>query len=151
MNIMRLLVPCLTLAMVLGQLAAEAQTPTLSAASAASLTDYLTQAVDHGDVPGVVAVVVNRDGVLYQKAAGRLRVADNVDMPPDAIFRIQSMTKPITSVAAMMLVEQGKLGLDDEVFRYLPVWANREVISEFNAADGSYQTRPAERPLTIRT
>ena len=54
MNIMRLLVPCLTLAMVLGQLAAEAQTPTLSAASAASLTDYLTQAVDHGDVPGVV-------------------------------------------------------------------------------------------------
>ena len=60
------------------------------------------------------------------------------------------MTKPITSVAAMMLVEQGKLGLDDEVSRYLPVWANREVISEFNAADGSYQTRPAKRPLTIR-
>jgi CubicO group peptidase (beta-lactamase class C family) len=144
--------PMVTLAVVLGQLvaAAQPQTPTLSPAGSAALSDYLAQAVVHGDVPGVVAGVVNKDGVLFETAAGKLRVADNVDMPPDAIFRIQSMTKPITSVAAMMLVEQGKLNLDDEVAKYLPAWANRQVISQFNAEDGTYQTRPPKRPLTIR-
>lgn len=121
-------------------------TPTGSAV----LSSYLVQSVEHGDVPGLVAGVVDRDGVLYESAAGKQVVANDVDMPGDAIFRIQSMTKPITSVVAMQLVEEGKLGLDDEVSKYLPAWAGREVISRFNTADGTYQTRPPRRPLTIR-
>jgi CubicO group peptidase (beta-lactamase class C family) len=68
-----------------------------------------------GDVPGVVTLIVNREGVLYQGAAGKQDVARGVAMPADAIFRIASMTKPVISVAIMMLVESGKLELDDPV------------------------------------
>src|ERR1700676_4510607 len=60
------------------------------------------------------------------------------------------MTKPITSVAIMMLVEQGKLRLDDPVSRYLEGFENLRVITTFNATDGSYETRPAKRAMTIR-
>ena len=60
------------------------------------------------------------------------------------------MTKPVTSVAVMMLVEAGKVKLDEPVSKYLPEFAKRPVIAKFNAADGSYQTRPAKREITIR-
>ena len=68
----------------------------------------------------------------------------------DAIFRIASMTKPITSVAMMMLIEEGKAKLDDPVAKYLPDFDNRPVIDTFNKANASYTTRPAKRPITIR-
>jgi CubicO group peptidase (beta-lactamase class C family) len=71
-------------------------------------------------------------------------------MKTDAIFRIYSMTKPITSVAAMILVEEGKIGLDDPVSKYLPDFEKRAVIAKFNAADASYETRPAKRAVTLR-
>jgi CubicO group peptidase (beta-lactamase class C family) len=71
-------------------------------------------------------------------------------MAKDTIFNMASMTKPVTSVAIMMLVDEGKLRLDDEVAKYLPKYKNPLVISKFNDADGSYETRPAKRPITIR-
>jgi CubicO group peptidase (beta-lactamase class C family) len=111
---------------------------------------YLSATVDRGDVPGVVALVVDREGVLYQASAGKLNVALQVKMPADALVRIASMTKPVTSVAVMMLVDAGKVGLDDPVSKFLPEFENRQVISTFNAADGSYDTRPASRTITIR-
>src|SRR2546426_5071396 len=85
----------------------------ISAAGRAALSQHLSAAVQRGDVPGVVALVVDRERVLYQGAAGKLDVARGVDMPADALFRMASMTKPVTSVAAMMLVEAGRLGLGD--------------------------------------
>lgn len=124
--------------------------PLISAAGKTVLSRYLASAFDRGDLPGVVTLVVGRDGILYEGAAGKLDVARNVDMPANAIFRIASMTKPITSVAVMMLVESGKLGLDDPVSKYLPDFENRHVISTFSAADGTYQSRPAKRAITIR-
>ena len=71
-------------------------------------------------------------------------------MAKDTIFNMASMTKPVTSVAIMMLVDEGKLKLDDEVAKYLPKWKDPLVISKFNEADASYETRPAKRPITIR-
>src|SRR4029078_1971748 len=71
-------------------------------------------------------------------------------MTKDAIFNIASMTKPITSVAVMTLVDEGKLTLDDDVAKCLQKYKNPVVISKFNEADGSYETRPAKRPITIR-
>jgi CubicO group peptidase (beta-lactamase class C family) len=71
-------------------------------------------------------------------------------MAKDTIFNMASMTKPVTSVAIMMLVDEGKLKLDDEVAKYLPKWKDPLVISRFNEADASYETRPAKRPITIR-
>ena len=116
----------------------------------AALSLQLSNAVSRGDTPGVVALVVGPNGVLYEAAAGKLGVAHNVAMPVNAIFSIASMTKPVTSVAIMMLFEEGKLKLDDPVSKYLTGFANLQVIAEFNEKDATYETRPAERPMTIR-
>ena len=114
------------------------------------LTAQLTAAVMRGDTPGVTALVVDRDGILYEGAAGKLDVGQNIPMPVNAIFNIASMTKPVTSVGIMMLLEQGKLKLDDPVSKYLSGFDNLQVITKFNEADGTYETRPAKRPMTIR-
>jgi methyl acetate hydrolase len=115
-----------------------------------ALSREMTQAVSRGDTPGVVALVVNRDGVLYEGAAGKLDVAHDRIMAVNAIFSIASMTKPVTSVAIMMLFEEGKLKLDDPVSKYLSGFDNLRVITKFNEKDATYETRPAKRPITIR-
>ena len=115
-----------------------------------ALSRQLSDAVARGDTPGVVALVVGRDGVLYEGAAGKLAVAHNIAMPANAIFAIASMTKPVTSVAIMMLLEEGKLSLDDPVSKYLTGFDNLRVITKFNEKDATYETRPAKRPMTIR-
>ncbi|PYS32848.1 MAG: hypothetical protein DMG14_33380 [Acidobacteria bacterium] len=97
-----------------------------------------------------MAVVANKDHIIYQGAFGLMDVGKQKPMTKDAIFRIASMTKPITSVAAMMLVEQGKLSLDDPVSRYLPSFKDREVIAAFNAADASYTAKKANKDVLIR-
>lgn len=122
----------------------------LSASAKAELTRQLSEAVQRGDTPGVVAALVNRDGLLYCGTAGKLDVAQDKPMIPDAIFAIASMTKPVTSVAIMMLLERGKLRLDDPVSKYLPGFDNLRVITKFNEENASYETRPAARPITIR-
>jgi CubicO group peptidase (beta-lactamase class C family) len=122
----------------------------ISAAGAAAISQQLAASVERGDTPGVVALVVGRDGVLYEGAAGKLDVGRNLPMPVNAIFNIASMTKPVTSVAIMMLMEEGKLELDDPVSDYLPGFDNLQVIATFNEADGTYTTRPARRAMTIR-
>ena len=124
--------------------------PRISEQGNQALSTFLKAAVARGDVPGVVALVVNHEETLYQGGFGKLNVAGNIDMPTDAIFRIASMTKPMTSVAVMMLFEEGKLGLDDEVSKYLPAFKGRPVIARFNDKDGTYETRPASRAITIR-
>jgi methyl acetate hydrolase len=116
----------------------------------AALSRQLSEAVARGDTPGVVELVVGREAVLYEGAAGKLDVAHNLAMPVNAIFNIASMTKPVTSVAIMMLLEEGKLKLDDPVSKYLTGFDNLQVITKFNEKDATYETRPAKRPMTIR-
>ena len=124
--------------------------PTLPQQGASAISAVLKAATDRGDVPGVAVAVVNKDGLLYNEAAGNSRTLTHTPMAKDTIFNMASMTKPITSVAIMMLVDEGKLKLDDEVAKYLPKWKDPLVISKFNDADASYETRPAKRPITIR-
>ena len=124
--------------------------PGISDAGKAALSQQLSAAVARGDTPGVVALVVDRDGVLYEGVAGKLDVGLNVPMPANAIFQIASMTKPVTSVAIMMLLEEGKVRLDDPVSAYLPGFDNLQVITTFNEKDATYETRPAKRAMTIR-
>jgi len=126
------------------------QAKVFSAAGKAVLSQQLSNAVNRGDTPGVVALVVGRDGTLYEGAAGKLDVGNNVAMPVNAIFAIASMTKPVTSMAIMMLFEDGKLKLDDPVSKYLTGFDNLRVITKFNEQDATYETRPAKRPMTIR-
>src|SRR4029077_19170668 len=113
----------------------------ISDAGKTALTAQMNDAVKRGDTPAVVEIVVNRDGVLYEGASG---------LPTNAIFNIASMTKPVTSVGIMMLLEQGKLKLDDPVSKYLPQFERLQVISKFNAADSTYETRPAKSVMTIK-
>jgi methyl acetate hydrolase len=124
--------------------------PVVSARGASDLTAYLQGAVDRQDIPGAVALVVNRDRVVYHEAFGKLNEKNNVPMPKDAIFNIASMTKPVTSVAIMMLVEEGKIRLDDEASKYLPSLASLPVLAAVDVKGGTYATKPARRPITIR-
>ena len=124
--------------------------PTLPPQGASAVSAFLKAATDRGDVPGVAVAVVNKDGMLYNEASGMSSTLTNTPMTKDTIFNMASMTKPITSVAIMMLVDEGKLKLDDEVAKYLPKYKDPLVISKFNEADASYETRPAKRPITIR-
>jgi CubicO group peptidase (beta-lactamase class C family) len=124
--------------------------PNIPAQGTAALSSFLKDATDRGDVPGVVVAVVNKDGVVYHEAFGRSRTLTSTPMTKDTIFNMASMTKPVTSVAIMMLVDEGKLKLDDEVAKYLPKYKDPLVISTFNEADSTYETRPAKQPITIR-
>jgi methyl acetate hydrolase len=129
---------------------APAKLPTLNARGAAAIDRMLQAAIDKGDIAGVVAAITNKDQILYLKALGRQDVAQNVPMSKDTVFRIASMTKPITSVAVMMLYEQGKLRLDDAAGNYLPSLKGRDVIATFDEKDSTYTTRPAKQEMTIR-
>ena len=84
-----------------------------TATPAASLDEKLSAAVTRGDMPGIVAVAATRDRILYQGVFGKADVAGGRPMTADALFRIASMTKAVTSVAAMQLYEQGRFTLDD--------------------------------------
>ncbi|HEX6974798.1 MAG TPA: serine hydrolase domain-containing protein [Vicinamibacterales bacterium] len=114
------------------------------------LDAFLAARVAAGDVPAVVAMLVSADQTLYVGAAGKASVAGNKPVAADSIFRIASMTKPITSLAAMMLVEEGKLRVDDPVANYLPELAGLRVITAMRPADGTFESRPPARPITMR-
>ena len=116
----------------------------------AALDASLCGAVERKDVPGLAALVINRERVLYQAAFGVADVATGRPLATDALFRIASMTKPITSLALMQLVEQGRLGLDDPAEKYLPELVGLKVFESFDAATAAYLLRPASRPATVR-
>ena len=79
----------------------------------AEINQLLQSSVEDGDIPGVVAIVANKDRILYHQSFGKMDVQNNRKMKKESIFSIASMTKPVTSVAVMMLYEEGKLDLDD--------------------------------------
>jgi CubicO group peptidase (beta-lactamase class C family) len=118
--------------------------------NSAGIDDYLAGVVRDTRIPGIVALAVDADRIVYAGAFGRQDVARSVPMANDTIFRIASMTKPVTSTAVMMLVQEGDLGLDDPVSDYLPAFEDEQVIENFNPADKSYTTRPAVSPMTVR-
>ena len=116
----------------------------------ADLDALFRESVARGDVPSVVAVVANRQEVLYRGAFGALDETGAVDIHADAIFNIASMTKPVTSVGVMMLHEEGLVELDDPVSSYLPEWEAKEVLAELDPSTSEYTTRAPTRPVTIR-
>jgi methyl acetate hydrolase len=115
----------------------------------AGVGEVLETAVGRGDVPGVVAMAANRDGALYEGAFGRRALPDGAAMTADTVFWLASMTKAITSTAAMQLVEQGKLALDRPIAGLLPELASPQVLEGFDPA-GEPKLRPATRPITLR-
>ncbi|HLU48170.1 MAG TPA: serine hydrolase domain-containing protein, partial [Planctomycetota bacterium] len=123
----------------------------LSEEKLAELRADISTLVEEERIPGAAMLVV-RDGKLaWLDTVGFANVAREEPLAGDSIFRICSMTKPVTSVAAMILVEEGKLALDDPVSRYIPEFANVEVgVPEESDGATVVKTVPLEQPLTVR-
>ena len=115
----------------------------------AGIDAALSRAVEAKEVPGVVALAATDTGILYEGAFGLRDVVDGPAMTRDSVFRIASMTKAVTSVAAMQLVEQGKLQLDEPIGKVLPELAAPQVLEGFDSA-GAPRLRSAKRPITLR-
>lgn len=109
----------------------------------------LSAAVTDGAVPGVVALATNAEGTYYEGGFGERIQGDGVEMTPDTVVWLASMTKAITGAAVMQLVEQGKLELDAPASRVLPELAERQVLEGFDDA-GQPVLRPAEGEITLR-
>lgn len=112
--------------------------------------EILARAVERGDVFNVVAVAATADGILYQGAFGKRFVGSGDDVALNSIFRIASMTKAITSVAAMQLVEEGALSLDAPVAKYIPRFDELEVLEGFDPQTHEPQLRPPSTLVTVR-
>ena len=124
-------------------------TATTTAARAMPNTQALFDGyVRDGKMPGIVAAYGFGDAPTLFPAAGR--IADDAGAAPagpDSLWRIYSMTKPVTAAAAMILIEEGKLGLDDPLSKYIPAFAKMRVLT---SPDTSLDSVPATRPITIR-
>ena len=114
----------------------------------ADIQSLLQAAVDRGDVPGVVAMATDGQRTLFEGAAGSRQLGGPAAMTLDSIFWIASLTKAVTSVAAMQLVEQGRVGLDQPLGAVVPKLANLQVLEGFGE-DGQPILRPARREVTL--
>jgi CubicO group peptidase (beta-lactamase class C family) len=120
-----------------------------SASPGRQVDALLKRAADAGDVPGVVAMATAGDATIYQGAFGTRRLGAARPMAIDTVVWIASMTKPVTSAAAMQLVEQGRLQLDEPAARWAPGLAAVQVLEGFDAK-GAPLLRPPKRPITLR-
>ncbi len=118
-------------------------------ADKAKVDAVLNGAVTAGNVPGVVALAADDKGVLYEGAFGKRNLQTGTAMTPDTMFWIASMTKAVTSVAAMQMVEQGKLSLDKPISDVVLELSAAQVLEGFDA-DGKPKLRPPKRPITLR-
>jgi len=115
------------------------------------IDDFFANEVSTGKLPGAVILIQQHGRPLYLKSFGVQDVRTGTPMNPDTIFAVHSMTKPLTSVAAMMLVDEGKLSLSDPLSKYIPSFANVEVGQEKKLKDGTawVELMPPTRPVTI--
>jgi len=114
------------------------------------IDNLLQGAVDNKWTNGLVALIIRNGKVAYYKSFGYKDTENKKVMQKDDIFRIASQTKAITSVAIMVLYEEGKFLLDDPISKYIPEFSNPTVLNTFNAKDTTYTTTPAKREITIR-
>jgi CubicO group peptidase (beta-lactamase class C family) len=115
------------------------------------ITAFFANEVATGKLPGAVILIQQHGRPLYLKSFGVQDVRTGTPMNPDTIFAIHSMTKPITCLAAMMLVDDGKLSLSDPLYKYIPSFAKSEVGHEVKMMDGKVAVElvPPTRPVTI--
>jgi len=117
--------------------------------SSAAIDEVMRRAVERKDVAGVVVMAADRKRIVYQGAFGVADIGEARPLKLDSLFCIASMTKAVTSAAAMQLVEQGRFAIEDPVAKYLPEFAKLSVIESFSAS-GAYRVRPATKAVTIR-
>lgn len=131
---------------------AEPESVGVSSARLARIVPALNARIELGELPGAVIAIARRGRLILHEAVGHLGPDRRTPMPRDALFAIASMTKPVTGAAALLLWEQGRLGLGDPVERFLPQLCNRRVAvldERVLAGDGPIDTVPAQRSITM--
>ena len=111
-------------------------------------THFQEKYIDTGKLAGVLTLIARRGEIAHFSALGNMDVENNKPTTEDTIYRIYSMTKAITTVALMMLYEEGRFQLNDPVHKFLPEWENTEVWE--SGEHPNCKTRPQDRPMTIR-
>ena len=120
------------------------------AAKLKKLEAAMQKYVDTRVVAGVVAAVGSKNGIVFQTATGDMNVEEKKAMPLDALFRIASMTKPITVMGLMILIEEGKLSIDDSVEKHLPVFKGQMLIASRDEQAKTTTLKKPLRPITLR-
>ncbi len=113
------------------------------------IDELVQQYINQKLIAGAVVLVARRGKIAYHKAIGYANVSEGQQLTTNSIFRIASQTKAVTTVAIMMLYEQGKLSLNDPVSKYIPEFASPTILNTFNSQDSSYTTTPAGHDITI--
>jgi len=108
------------------------------------------QWIKEDQLNGATAIILRNGKIVYHRSFGLADKEKNIPMRNDHIYRIASMTKPIISVAAMMLYEEGKFLLTDPISKFIPEFKNPVVLDKYNVSDTTYTTLPAKREITIR-
>ncbi len=116
----------------------------------ARIDQMCEQEVKSGELPGIVSLVVRNGKIVHWKAYGMADNQEGKRMKRDAIFRIASQSKAITSTAVMMLWEEGKFHLDDPVSMYIPEFKNQQVLKAFQYSDTTWTGEPVQSEITIR-
>lgn len=116
----------------------------------ARIDQTLNEYVSKGYIPGAVAIIVRNGKIVYEKSFGYSDVENKSVLKNDNIFRIASQSKAITSLAVMMLWEEGKFSLDQPISDFIPEFKNPKVLATFNEKDSTYTTTPAKSEITIR-
>ena len=111
---------------------------------------YLNKAIKDNQIPGAVALIRRNNKIIYNKAFGYSDVENKIMYSTDDIFRIASMTKAVTSLAVLMLWEEGKFNLDDPIEKYIPEFKDLTILTDFNETDSTYLSKPAENKISIR-
>ncbi len=119
-----------------------------AAAKSAAIRAKMQSFVDSADIAGAVTVVGNANGILSLETVGFQNLEKKQPMPKDAVFRIMSMTKPITAMAIMMLVDEGKLSIDDPVEKHLPEFKGQMLVAQKDK--DTVTLKKPSRPITIK-
>lgn len=114
------------------------------------IDNLIRRYIDDGKMNGATTFIARNGKIVYYRGFGYEDKENKKPMKRDAIFRIASQTKAITSVAVMMLYEEGKFLLDDPVSKFIHSFKNPQVLDKFNATDSTFTTQPAKREITIR-
>ena len=114
------------------------------------IDDIISEDIKENKIPGAVVLVGNEDNIIFEKAYGIKNPETNEKYNTDDIFRIASMTKAITSIGILKLWEEGKIGLDDPIDKYIPKFENIEILESFNNEDTSYTSKISTKKITIR-
>ena len=118
-----------------------------SAARLQRVENLVTEAIEKNEIAGAVALIARRGSIAFLKPFGMADIDDHEAMETDTIFRIASMTKPVTSLAVMMLYEEGYFSLNDPVSAYIPEFKNLRILT---SGSGEVETATAEREIAIR-